>query len=101
MSEERNTLQHQVSDLQTELSATQDRHANELEEQELLQSALQEEIEVGKKELELKDRQLDDSKGDMAMLSKIVKDMTALNNELNEKISGMNAELEKLNSENF
>jgi small-conductance mechanosensitive channel len=44
---------------------------------------------------------MEDLKGDMAMLSKIVADMTALNNELNEKISGMNKDLEVLNADNF
>jgi uncharacterized small protein (DUF1192 family) len=44
---------------------------------------------------------MDDLKDDMAMLSKIVKDMTALNNELNEKISGLNSDVERLNADNF
>lgn len=34
-------------------------------------------------------------------MSKIVQDMTGLNNELNEKIASLNVELERLNSENF
>jgi outer membrane murein-binding lipoprotein Lpp len=37
----------------------------------------------------------------MAHLSKIVQDMTALNNELNEKVVAMNNEMEALNTENF
>lgn len=34
-------------------------------------------------------------------MSKIVQDMTGLNNELNDKVASLNVELERLNSENF
>jgi len=37
----------------------------------------------------------------MVHLSKIVQDMTGLNNELNEKVASLNEELERLNEENF
>jgi len=34
-------------------------------------------------------------------MSKIVQDMTGLNNELNDKVANLNVELERLNHENF
>jgi chromosome segregation ATPase len=49
----------------------------------------------------LSQRQLADAKEDMAHLSKIVGDMTQLNNELNEKVTTMNREMEQLNSAIF
>ena len=44
---------------------------------------------------------MDDLKGDMGALSKIIQDMTTVNNELNEKVSSQNQEIEKLNADNF
>jgi dynactin complex subunit len=37
----------------------------------------------------------------MEQLSKIVQNMTQLNSELDQKISGLNTEIEKLNATNF
>ena len=51
--------------------------------------------------MELKENLINDQKGDLAQLSKIVGDMTTLNRELNEKISSLNEDIETLNSDNF
>jgi hypothetical protein len=37
----------------------------------------------------------------MEHLANIVRDMTALNNELNEKVATMNKDMERINAENF
>ena len=44
---------------------------------------------------------MDDLKGDMGALSKIIQDMTTVNNEMNEKVISQNKEIEKLNADNF
>ena len=51
---------------------------------------MQEEVDVIKKQLDLKDSAIAESQGDLGALSKIVQDMTMLNRELNEKISSLN-----------
>lgn len=99
--QERQTAEFQVSALRTEINGLNSEVNSKSDEAEKVQVALQEEIEVIRKEVELKSRGMDDLKGDMGSLSKIIQDMTAVNNELNEKVSGQNAEMEKLNADNF
>ena len=67
----------------------------------MIQEGLQDELEEAKAQLNLKNDQMEDTKGDMTQLAKIVQDMTALNNELNQKVSSMNSEMEKVNSDMF
>ena len=63
--------------------------------------AMEQENEDLKKQMQLRDKQSIDTKNDLAHLSKIVQDMTQLNNELNEKVSELNSQMELNNSENF
>jgi hypothetical protein len=54
-----------------------------------------------KGQVTLKDKLLADAKTDMGQLAKIVQDMTQLNNELNIKVTTLNNDMERLNSEVF
>ena len=94
-------LQNRCLFFETQLNSEKEKTVKANEEGELLQEALNEEVEDLKKQGTLKDQQHEDTKQDMVHLSKIVQDMTGLNNELNEKVASLNEELERLNEENF
>ena len=77
------------------------RVTEEKEQAGMLLEAMQEELEGTKLKLTQRERMLQDSKGDLAQLAKIISDMTGINKELNEKIVGLNRDMEEINTANF
>lgn len=94
-------LSESIHEYQNQLTFSKEDFDNEKHELELLQEAMEQENEDLKKQMQLRDKQSIETKNDLAHLSKIIQDMTQLNNELNEKVVDMNAQMEMLNSENF
>lgn len=105
---EKLALTQQVADLENQLlksqSETVDLQKSKDEEKrnlEMINEGLTEELETLRSAVKSKDENLQSAKHDIIEMSRIVKELSDMNSDFNEKILSMNRELEKKNKDTF
>ena len=94
MMTENHNLQNRCSHLENMMSVEKGR-ANKVEDQQFTKyEELRIELEEAQNQINLKEKELEDSKDDLVQINQVVLDMTKLNNDLNEKITGLNESME-------
>ena len=94
-------LESTVSDLQAQLDASDQKHQEAVQVQQLQIDTLTSECAQLHSDLNVRTDQVKTTKNDISQMSSIVQEITSLNSELNEKILRLNEEMEETNKRGF